>query len=107
MARFEDGTEAAGDLLIGADGIHSRTRRIIDPTTPEPRYTGLGNVGGFTRNASVDTRRGIYTMVFGKRAFFGYTVSPPARSGGLPTRPAPENSPGQNWWPAPRSGNGG
>ena len=76
MARFEDGTEAAGDLLIGADGIHSRTRRIIDPTTPEPRYTGLGNVGGFTRNASVDTRRGIYTMVFGKRAFFGYTVSP-------------------------------
>ena len=53
VARFEDGTEAAGDLLIGADGIHSRTRRIIDPTTPEPRYTGLGNVGGFTRNASV------------------------------------------------------
>src|SRR5215212_5569344 len=42
VARFEDGTEAAGDLLIGADGIHSRTRRIIDPTTPEPRYTGLG-----------------------------------------------------------------
>lgn len=76
VARFEDGTEAAGDLLIGADGIHSRTRRIIDPTTPEPRYTGLGNVGGFTRNASVDTRRGIYAMVFGKRAFFGYTVSP-------------------------------
>src|SRR5829696_7891164 len=37
VARFEDGTEAAGDLLIGADGIHSRTRRIIDPAAPGPR----------------------------------------------------------------------
>jgi FAD-dependent urate hydroxylase len=76
VARFEDGTRVAGDLLIGADGIHSRTRRIIDPGAPEPRYTGLGNIGGFTRNASVDTRPGIYVMVWGKRAFFGYTVSP-------------------------------
>src|SRR5918999_1335197 len=76
VVRFEDGTRAAGDLLIGADGIHSRTRRIIDPTAPEPRYTGLGNIGGFTRNASVNTKPGIYVMVWGRRAFFGYTVSP-------------------------------
>jgi FAD-dependent urate hydroxylase len=76
VARFEDGTRAAGDLLIGADGIHSRTRRIIDPTAPEPRYTGLGNIGGFTRDASVNTKSGIYAMVWGRRAFFGYTVSP-------------------------------
>ena len=76
VARFEDGTEVSGDLLIGADGIHSRTRRIIDPAAPEPRYTGLCNIGGFTRDASVDTRPGIYVMVWGKRAFFGYTVSP-------------------------------
>jgi FAD-dependent urate hydroxylase len=75
VARFEDGTRAAGDLLIGADGIHSRTRRIIDPAAPEPRYTGLGNIGGFTRNASVNTKPGIYVMVWGRRAFFGYTVS--------------------------------
>src|SRR3712207_3898552 len=76
VARFEDGTEAAGDLLGGADGIHSRTRRIIDPAAPEPRYTGLGNIGGFSRNISVDNKPGIYVMVWGKRAFFGYTVSP-------------------------------
>jgi 2-polyprenyl-6-methoxyphenol hydroxylase-like FAD-dependent oxidoreductase len=76
VARFGDATQAMGDLLIGADGIHSRTRRIIDPAAPEPRYTGLGNIGGFSRGASVDTRSGIYVMVWGKRAFFGYTVSP-------------------------------
>jgi FAD-dependent urate hydroxylase len=76
VAWFEDGTRAAGHLLIGADGIHSRTRRVIDPAAPEPRYTGLGNIGGFTCNASVNTRPGIYVMVWGRRAFFGYTVSP-------------------------------
>jgi len=76
FARFEDGTQATGDLLIGADGIHSCTRRIIDPAAPEPRYSGLGNIVGFTRDASVNTEPGMYVMVWGKRAFFGYTVSP-------------------------------
>jgi FAD-dependent urate hydroxylase len=76
VARFEDGTQATGDLLIGADGIHSRTRSIIDPTAPKPRYTGLGNIGGYARNASVVASPGQYEMVFGKRAFFGYAVSP-------------------------------
>jgi FAD-dependent urate hydroxylase len=36
VARFEDGTEAMGDFLIGADGIFSRTRRIIDPRRRHP-----------------------------------------------------------------------
>jgi FAD-dependent urate hydroxylase len=75
VARFEDGTSATGDLLIGADGIHSRTRRIVDPAAPAPRYTGLGNIGGFTRTPIASTA-GAYVMIFGKRAFFGYTVSP-------------------------------
>ena len=30
-ARFADGSEATGDLLIGADGLRSRTRTLIDP----------------------------------------------------------------------------
>jgi len=76
VARFEDGTSATGTLLIGADGIHSRTRRIIDPAAPAPRYTGLGNIGGFTRTPTVDSTAGAYVMIFGKRAFFGYAVSP-------------------------------
>lgn len=76
VARFADGTRAEGDLVIGADGIHSRTRQLIDPAAPPPRPTGLGNVGGFTRTARVSTTPGAYVMLFGKRAFFGYTVSP-------------------------------
>jgi FAD-dependent urate hydroxylase len=73
---FEDGTQAAGDLVIGADGIFSRTRRIIDPAAPAPRYTGLGNIGGFCRQPSVTEEPGKYVMIFGKRAFFGYLLDP-------------------------------
>ena len=75
-AHFDDGTLATGDVLIGADGIHSRTRRIIDPTAPQPRHLGLGNVGGFARVPGVPGTSGAYVMMFGRRAFFGYAVSP-------------------------------
>ena len=30
-ARFEGGTEVTGDVLVGADGIGSVTRRLVDP----------------------------------------------------------------------------
>lgn len=76
VATFADGTQASGDLLIGADGIHSATRRIIDPKAPSPHYTGMGNIGGFARVPSLGAQPGLYNMVFGKRCFFGYTVSP-------------------------------
>jgi FAD-dependent urate hydroxylase len=76
VARFEDGTEAEGDLLIGADGVHSRTRRIIDPSAPRARYVPVLNIGGYARGVRVRAEPGTFRMVFGKRAFFGYAVHP-------------------------------
>jgi 2-polyprenyl-6-methoxyphenol hydroxylase-like FAD-dependent oxidoreductase len=76
VARFEDGTEAEGDLLIGADGIHSRTRRIIDPSSPGARYVPVLNIGGYARGVTVQAEPGTFRMVFGKRAFFGYAAHP-------------------------------
>ncbi|MFT3775758.1 MAG: FAD-dependent monooxygenase [Minicystis sp.] len=76
VARFEDGTQATGDLLIGADGIHSRVRRIVDPSCPAPRYTGQLSIGGIARGTSVAPTLDEYHMIFGKRAFFGYSVPP-------------------------------
>lgn len=76
QARFADGTEAIGSILIGSDGVHSTVRRLIDSQAPEPKYAGLVNVGGFVRGVHVDAGPGTYHMIFGKRAFFGYAVAP-------------------------------
>jgi 2-polyprenyl-6-methoxyphenol hydroxylase-like FAD-dependent oxidoreductase len=35
-ARFADGTTATADVLIGADGIRSTVRTLIDPDAPGP-----------------------------------------------------------------------
>lgn len=75
-AVFEDGSDATGEILIGADGVHSAVRRLIDPDAPAPTYAGLINLGGYVRGVEVDAAPGSYTMIFGRRAFFGYTVAP-------------------------------
>jgi 2-polyprenyl-6-methoxyphenol hydroxylase-like FAD-dependent oxidoreductase len=75
VARFADGGEAAGDLLIGADGVHSSVRRLIDPAAPRPRYGGLLNTGGRTRGVRAGAA-GHYELIFGRRAFFGHVAAP-------------------------------
>ena len=75
-AVFDDGTEAAGDVLVGCDGVHSTVRRIIDPAALAPAYAGLVNTGGYARGVPVDGEPGAYEMIFGRRAFFGYVLAP-------------------------------
>ncbi|GIH07047.1 FAD-dependent oxidoreductase [Rhizocola hellebori] len=75
-AVFSDGSTATGDLLIGADGLHSRTRKIIDPDAPKARYVGLLNTGGFAKGLSIADEPGTFYMIFGRRCFFGYQVRP-------------------------------
>ncbi len=72
-ARFADGTDAVGDILIGADGINSRTRQIVDANSAKPRFTGLIGVGGYS-HADLAPTTGTQHFIFGKRAFFGYLV---------------------------------
>jgi 2-polyprenyl-6-methoxyphenol hydroxylase-like FAD-dependent oxidoreductase len=76
LAHFADGSSARGDLLVGADGLRSRTRQIIDPAAPSARYVPLLNTGGFARGVSVPGDSGVMQMVFGKRCFFGYINTP-------------------------------
>ncbi|MFY9713721.1 MAG: NAD(P)/FAD-dependent oxidoreductase [Microbacterium sp.] len=73
-ATFADGRTATGDVLIGADGVGSRTRRHIDPDAPEPRFSRLVGLGGFARVPGLTPTPGAQHMVFGRRSFFGYLV---------------------------------
>jgi 2-polyprenyl-6-methoxyphenol hydroxylase-like FAD-dependent oxidoreductase len=72
--RFADGDRAEGDILVGADGIHSPTRRVIDPQAPTPRYTGQHVVYGYAEGNPAGSAPDAYHMVFGSRAFFGFTA---------------------------------
>jgi len=78
-ADFSDGSHAEGDLLIGADGLRSRVRTIIDPDAPSPRYVPLLNTGGVAEGLELPDEPGVLNMVFGKRVFFCHVVSPDGR----------------------------
>ncbi len=76
VAHFADGTYAEGDILIGADGIHSQTRSIILPNGPKPAYIGIIAMGGLVLGSAVPSmlRRDKQSLNFtyGPKGFFGY-----------------------------------
>ena len=75
LAKFTDGTTTRSRLLIGADGIHSRTRQNHFSDAPQPTYTGIINLGGIVPTDLPPTGTAMH-MVFGRRSFFGYAVRP-------------------------------
>jgi 2-polyprenyl-6-methoxyphenol hydroxylase-like FAD-dependent oxidoreductase len=40
--KFDDGSNARFDLVVGADGIYSQVRQMIFPTAAQPEFTGQG-----------------------------------------------------------------
>jgi FAD-dependent urate hydroxylase len=73
-AYFADGTEATAEVLIGADGIRSTVRTLLDPAAPGPRYAGLISFGAKIGRPGVPGTGGKMPMSFGKKAFFGYQI---------------------------------
>ncbi|VFB01700.1 FAD-dependent monooxygenase [Nocardia cyriacigeorgica] len=70
-AHFTDGSTATADVLIGADGIRSTVRGLIDPDAPGPEYTGMLGFGALTECA-IDTPPETMVFAFGKRAYYLY-----------------------------------
>lgn len=69
-AVFEDGTTATGDVLIGADGVHSVVRSYINGSEIKPRYAGYVNWNGIVE-ASPDLADSDVWVIYvgeGKRA---------------------------------------
>jgi 2-polyprenyl-6-methoxyphenol hydroxylase-like FAD-dependent oxidoreductase len=77
-ASFADGTSATADLLIGADGIRSTVRSIIDPDAPGPEYQGILSFGGFAPGTACRAESGKMYFAFG-RTFVGYWRLPDDR----------------------------
>src|SRR6516164_10331036 len=72
VAIFTDGSTAEGDLLIGADGVHSTVRQHVVPGGPKPFDTGLVGFGGFVPRSLLEDA-GIGPRVeatFGQSGFF-------------------------------------
>lgn len=79
-ARFADGTTATADVIVGADGVHSTVRGLIDPDTPGPGFTGLLGLESVV-DRPVPTEPGTMHFAFGKRAYYLYWRRPDGRTG--------------------------
>ncbi|MEU8274739.1 FAD-dependent monooxygenase [Microbispora bryophytorum] len=77
-ATFADGATATADVLIGADGIRSTVRTLIDPGAPGPEYGGVLSFGGYADGGGVRAERGVMHFAFG-RTFIGYWRLPDGR----------------------------
>ncbi|MFI6260389.1 FAD-dependent oxidoreductase [Micromonospora zamorensis] len=74
-AHFEDGSTVNADVLIGADGIRSTVRGLIDPAAPGPRFTGLLGFEAVARH-EMDAEPGTMTFAFGRRGYYLYWPEP-------------------------------
>jgi salicylate hydroxylase len=73
-----DPLAAGADLVVGADGIWSATRRELDPAAPEPAYAGIYHVSGVSDGARI--RAGIsrhgFNWIFARHGVFIYLPAP-------------------------------
>lgn len=75
-ARFEDGSEEQGDILIGADGMRSAVRAQIRGHE-EPRFAGYASWQAFADIDDPETPVGLFRVIFGPGArFLHYRVGP-------------------------------
>ncbi|MFE5796139.1 FAD-dependent oxidoreductase [Streptomyces sp. NPDC056503] len=79
VARFSDGDEVTADVLVGADGLHSTTRKIIDPAGIDFRYGRLWTTGGYCTGVEAPRETGTEFMYLGKRGFFCNIQDPDGR----------------------------
>jgi 2-polyprenyl-6-methoxyphenol hydroxylase-like FAD-dependent oxidoreductase len=75
-AVFADGHTETADLLVGADGVRSAVRTLVDPGCPPPRFVPVLNTAGYSTHVPAGAEVGRLTMVFGRRGFAGYLAAP-------------------------------
>jgi salicylate hydroxylase len=71
-----DPRTADADLIVGADGIWSATRRALDPAAPEPAYAGLYSVSGTSGRLPAGLPRDGFNWIFAKHGVFIFLPAP-------------------------------
>jgi len=71
-----DDRAADADLIVGADGIWSATRRALAPTAPGPAYAGLYSVSGTSRAVPDGLARDGFNWIFARHGVFIYLPAP-------------------------------
>jgi 2-polyprenyl-6-methoxyphenol hydroxylase-like FAD-dependent oxidoreductase len=66
---FDDGSEGRYDLVVGADGLYSQTRRALLPDAPAPVYSGQGVWRAVLPRPASVKRLGMY---MGERTKIGF-----------------------------------
>jgi FAD-dependent urate hydroxylase len=79
-ASFADGGTESADLLVGADGVRSSVRALLDPDAPPPRFVPVLNTAGYSAHTPAGAEVGRLTMVMGRRSFFGWLPAPDGRT---------------------------
>jgi 2-polyprenyl-6-methoxyphenol hydroxylase-like FAD-dependent oxidoreductase len=78
LAGSGDPLIADADLIVGADGIWSATRRELDPAAPEPAYAKIYSVSGTSDGTSIAagvSRQG-FNWIFARHGVFIYLPAP-------------------------------
>ncbi|MFB7368591.1 FAD-dependent oxidoreductase [Streptomyces sp. NPDC056222] len=73
-AVFASGRTEEATLLIGADGIWSATRSLLDPQAPTPEYAGLYSISGIAEG--IETEPGFFNMTFARNGAFIHLAAP-------------------------------
>jgi 2-polyprenyl-6-methoxyphenol hydroxylase-like FAD-dependent oxidoreductase len=71
-----DQRTADADLIVGADGIWSATRRALDPAAPEPAYAGLYSVSGTSGSVPAGLPRDGFNWIFARHGVFIFLPVP-------------------------------
>jgi 2-polyprenyl-6-methoxyphenol hydroxylase-like FAD-dependent oxidoreductase len=91
-ATFADGRTESADLLVGADGVRSTVRSLLDPAAAAPRFVPVLNTAGYSEHTPADAEVGRLTMLFGRRSFFGWLGAPDGRTWWFANPPAPREA---------------
>ena len=70
---FDSGNTVDSDLLVGADGIWSTVRTVLDADAPRPTYAGIYSMSGLS---TAHTDPGVFHLTFGRAGAFLQVAGP-------------------------------